>query len=99
MSEEEKMKIAKALSQKLGNIVCPICHQSRYTLLDGYFASTVQKGYKGLELGGRVLPSVMLVCNNCGHLDNFSLGVLGLMDAEDNNENQTKGVGQKMAEQ
>lgn len=83
MTEEKKRQIANALSIRIGNIVCPICHQSRYTLLDGYFVDVIQDKYQGMQLGGRLLPSVMLVCNNCGHLESFSLGVLGLMEAEE----------------
>lgn len=83
MTEEKKRQIANALSIRTGNFVCPICHQSRYTLLDGYFVDVIQDKYQGMQLGGRLLPSVMLVCNNCGHLESFSLGVLGLMESEE----------------
>lgn len=88
MNEEKKRQIANALSIRTGNIVCPICHQSRYTLLDGYFVNVIQDKYQGMQLGGRLLPSVMLVCNNCGHLENFALGVLGLMEAEEKKEGE-----------
>lgn len=37
-----------------------------------------------MEIGGKMIPSVILVCGNCGHIDKFSLGVLGLMEVEDN---------------
>lgn len=89
MSEDEKKQIAKALTEKIGAIVCPICHHSQYTLLDGYFVSSLQNGYKGIEIGGRVLPSVMIVCNHCGHLDGFSLGVLGLMENDNVGTNES----------
>lgn len=89
MSEDKKKQIAKALTERIGAIVCPICHRSQYTLLDGYFASSLQNGYKGIEIGGRVLPSVIIVCNHCGHLDNFSLGVLGLMENENSGTNES----------
>lgn len=86
MEEEKKRQIANALGKRIGNIVCPICHQSKYTLLDGYFVDVIQDKYQSIQLGGRILPSVMLVCNNCGHLESFSLGVLGLMESEEKNE-------------
>lgn len=92
MSEDKKKQIAKALTERIGAIVCPICRHSQYTLLDGYFASSLQNGYKGIEMGGRVLPSVMIVCNHCGHLDNFSLGVLGLMENENTDTNESINV-------
>lgn len=90
ITEEKKKQIASTLSKRIGIIVCPICHQSRYTLLDGYFVDVIQDNYRGMQLGGRLLPSVTLVCNNCGHLENFSLGVLGLMDHEGKEEGEEK---------
>lgn len=83
MNEEKKRQIVKALSQRVSSIVCPICHQSKYSFVDGYTIDPVQDDYKAVQLGGKIIPSVMLVCNNCGHIDRFSLGVLGLMDKEE----------------
>ena len=34
----------------------------------------------------KIIPSVMLVCNNCGHMDRFSLGVLGFMEKEEQSQ-------------
>ena len=90
MTEEKKRQIANALTMRVGNIVCPICHQTKYTLLDGYFVDVIQDKYQGMQLGGRLLPSVMLVCNQCGHLENFSLGVLGLMESEEKIEDNDR---------
>lgn len=80
MDEETKKQIINALSQKVGSFVCPICHQSKYSFVDGYTVDAVQEDYKVIQLGGRLIPSVILVCNNCGHIDRFSLGVLGLIE-------------------
>lgn len=89
MNEEKKKQIINALSQRVSSFVCPICHQSKYTFVDGYTVDPVQEDYKGMQLGGKIMPSVMLVCNNCGHIDRFSLGVLGLMEKEEKTqENQ-----------
>lgn len=82
MNEEKKKQIINVLNQRVGGFVCPICHQARYTFVDGYTVDPVQEDYKGIQLGGRMIPSVMLVCGNCGHIDRFSLGVLGLMEKE-----------------
>ena len=80
MDEETKRQIINALTKRVESFVCPMCHQSKYTFVDGYTVDAVQNDYKNIQLGGRLIPSVMLVCNNCGHIDRFSLGVLGLMD-------------------
>lgn len=80
MDEETKKQIINALTKRVESFVCPMCHQSKYSFVDGYTVDAVQKDYKNIRLGGRLIPSVMLVCNNCGHIDRFSLGVLGLID-------------------
>ena len=82
MTEEKKRQIVRVLSQRVSSVVCPICHQSKYSFVDGYTIDPVQDDYKAVKLGGKIIPSIMLVCNNCGHIDRFSLGVLGLMDQE-----------------
>lgn len=88
MTGEKKRQLADALSKRLGNLVCPMCHQSRYTLIDGYVSEPVQEDYKKVVLGGKMIPTVMLVCNHCGHIDRFALGVLGLMEGEDTENNK-----------
>ncbi len=80
MDELKKKQIIEALSKRVESFVCPICHQSKYSFVDGYSVDIIQQQYKGLQLGGRIMPKVTLVCNNCGHIDSFSLGVLGLME-------------------
>ena len=82
MTEEKKRIIADALSRRLGKLVCPMCHQSRYTLIDGYVSDPIQDDYKKVVLGARMIPSVMLVCNHCGHIDRFALGVLGFIEGD-----------------
>lgn len=88
MNDEKKKKIISVLTQRVGSFVCPICHQAKYSLVDGYTVDPIQDDYKGIQLGGKIIPSVMLVCNHCGHLERFSLGVLGLMDASEQSSEQ-----------
>lgn len=80
MNEKKKKQIVDVLNQRVGGFVCPICHQAKYTFIDGYTLDLLQDDYQGLNLGGKMVPSVMLVCGNCGHIDKFSLGALGLME-------------------
>lgn len=95
MNEESKKEIIAALNQRIGKLECPICHHLEYTFLDGYFVDTVQDDYKAMRLGGRMLPSVVLVCNHCGHIDKFSLGVLGLMGTNEESKTSSDNDSQK----
>lgn len=90
MNEEKKRQIINVLSLRVSSFVCPICHQSKYSFVDGYTVDPVQEDYKGIQLGGKIVPSVMLVCNNCGHIDRFSLGVLGLMEKEEKSSGESE---------
>ena len=92
MNEENKKEIIVAINQRIGKLECPICHLSEYTFLDGYFVDAVQDNYRSMRLGGRMLPSVVLVCNHCGHIDKFSLGVLGLLSKNEESKNSTNNV-------
>lgn len=92
MNEEKKQQIISALTRRVGSFVCPICHQSQFMFVDGYTVDSIQNDYKAVQLGGRFIPSVMLVCNHCGHIDRFSLGVLGLMEKDERlKESNTQG--------
>lgn len=86
MTESRKIQIIQELSKRTGRISCPICHHEQFTIVDGYFVDTVQDELKNLQLGGRTLPSVMIVCNKCGYIARFALGVLGLMDDHSSEE-------------
>lgn len=84
MDQARKSEIINELNKRVQGFICPICHQAKYSFLEGYTVDPLQNDFKSLELGGNMIPSVMIVCNNCGHLDRFSLGVLGFLDKKDN---------------
>jgi len=83
LQEEQKIKIQKALNEHLGTagnpLVCPMCGQNKFTMTDGYFMSIVQSDLKKLELGGVSIPTVSIICNNCGFVSQHAMGVLGLL--------------------
>lgn len=95
MKEESKKEVIAALYQRIGKLECSMCHHSEYTFLDGYFVDVVQDDYKTMRLGGRMLPSVVFVCNHCGHIDKFSLGVLGLMVTNEESKTSSDNDSQK----
>ena len=88
MDQNRKTEIINELNKRVQSFICPICHQAKYSFIDGYTVDPLQSNYKNLDLGGKMIPSVMIVCNNCGHIDKFSLGILGLLDK--NNETTDK---------
>jgi ribosomal protein S27AE len=79
-----KDKIIKALQERNANMPCPRCGNDAFTLLDGYFNQVIQSDPRGIVLGGRTIPSVVVACNKCGYLAQHALGVLGLLVKEEN---------------
>lgn len=81
IEEKKKQEIAKRLNERVQNFSCPMCHKGQFTIVDGYVLETLQNDYKNLIIGGgHLIPSVIIVCNNCGYLSQHSLGVLGLLN-------------------
>lgn len=85
MTIEEKQKISNALQQKQALLPCPRCDKQKFTLLEGYFNQTIQQDLQaGLTIGGPSVPSVVVVCDNCGYMSQHALGVLGLLPKNQN---------------
>lgn len=84
LTNERKKEIIVALSQRIEKMNCPICQKENFSLLDGYINEGVQDDYKHQVIGVKTrIPSVALVCNNCGFISQHSLGVLGLLPQQE----------------
>lgn len=83
ISNEKKQEIIKALEEHGAKLPCPRCGNKSFTLLDGYFNQTVQGDVKGMVLGGPAVPSVVVICSQCGYLSQHALGVLELLPKEE----------------
>jgi len=80
LSQEKKNNIVSVLNSKIKILECPMCHSRRFTLVDGYFTERIQDDYRSIIIGnGEQIPSVAIVCNNCGFISQHALGVLDLL--------------------
>ena len=80
MTPEDKNKVVKALEERNAKLPCPRCGGRSFTLVDGYFNQSIQPSVGGgLVIGGPAIPSVAVVCTQCGFIAQHALGVLGLM--------------------
>jgi len=82
-TQDQKDKIIKVLTERGANLPCPRCGTKAFTLLDGYFNQIIQEEPKGIVLGGRTIPSIIIACKHCGYLSQHALGVLGLLPKEE----------------
>ena len=89
INEEEKSTIVQSLMQKMPRLECPMCHNHHFILADGYTMLGVQDVKEHVILGGNVMPVIGLVCSHCGFVSFHSLGVLDLLNKEDQSKNKT----------
>lgn len=87
ISDKTKNKIKKNLENKIKakgrSLLCPICGNNGFILADGFGNETLQDSVAtGLIIGGPAIPTVIVICNNCGHMMKFSAGVLELIPKE-----------------
>lgn len=82
-SESQKNEIISKLTTRMPNLHCPMCGKNHFTIMEGYFTSVLQSDLNSLQLTGMNMPTVALVCNNCGFVSYHSLGALGLLPNTD----------------
>ena len=57
---------------------CPYCGGQNFTVIDSLASIIIGKDLTGISLGPSI-PSGVVVCTKCGHLEFFALGALGLL--------------------
>lgn len=71
--EEYKEEIIKVLTKKIDDHEIKI--NEKVTLVDGFFMQSFQDNLNGIQLGGRTVPSIMLV-GESGQIYFFALKVI-----------------------
>ena len=82
LSDDERKRIADALTAAKVRIRCPMCDNERFTVLDGYINNPVQDQPSAMTIGGPSIPVAAVVCERCGFLSQHALGVLKLLVRE-----------------
>lgn len=90
LTKEQKELIIRTLGEKGVKNVCPMCGSQHFILADGYFSNTLQVDTKNVSLGGDGIPTIPIVCSNCGFVSQHALGVLGLLPKEENEEKKNE---------
>lgn len=80
LTEKEKIEIKEAVEKKLHDLTCPMCKNKNFTMADGYFFNSMQTDANSINLGGQAIPTIGLICSNCGFVSQHALGVLGILD-------------------
>jgi ribosomal protein S27AE len=83
LSEEKKSELVRHLTERLQkhreDTFCPMCGNNHFTVADAYLSNTLQVDFTSINLGGPSIPSMAIICTNCGFISQHSLGILGLM--------------------
>ena len=88
ISQEKKQEIANKLNERINGLTCPMCHHNGFIIADGYFSHFLQDVIKDVSLSGPTIPTIAIVCTNCGFVSQHALGILGMLpqNSEKNNE-------------
>ena len=82
LTPEEKSKIKHEIDARIPNYTCPICRNTKFALADGYFNSPLNANPMDFTFGGSSIPSIGIVCDNCGFISYHAAGILGLLNKE-----------------
>ena len=80
---EEKIKIKRSKTE----LTCPVCGNINFQLMNGYTRRDLSEKPAEVKVGGTIIPSVTAICTNCGHILDFALGTLGLLETKRGKEN------------
>lgn len=95
ISQEELKKIGERLDEKIRKVkgedlVCPACKNTNFQLIDAYTHRNLNDKVNETNLGKRIVPSITAICNNCGYILDFAVGILGLLETEEVKKNEKK---------
>ena len=79
LNNEEKLKIVDVLNKRIPDMTCPMCKHKKFVLADGYFNNGIQTDFNSISIGGPSIPTIPIICENCGFVSQHALGLLGLL--------------------
>jgi hypothetical protein len=90
LSELQKQELIKKLDEKFKlsgqALKCPMCTNQNFSIADGYFNNTLQENLSSIALGGTSIPTIGIVCTNCGFLSQHALGIINALPQTDGGE-------------
>ena len=83
MTPEQRNELIESLTNRAQDILCPICHGKSFTIADGYALNQLQEDYQSFTMtGAKTIPSIYMICNNCGFMSQHALGALKIIKPE-----------------
>ena len=78
MDEARQKQIIDALNSKNVRMPCPRCGSPNFGLVGESFVS-IQENPGSFVVGGPVVPTVIVACNQCGYVTQHAQAALGIM--------------------
>jgi predicted nucleic-acid-binding Zn-ribbon protein len=75
-------QIIAEFEKKVGKLKCPVCGNFDFQLANGFTRRDLSGDLDKLSVGGFNIPSISIICNNCGYILDFSLGIWDLIKKE-----------------
>lgn len=80
--EFNPQEVIQFLQQKgIRNYKCPICQGNNFSIQNEIATISITDKLNTVQLGNHV-PSAIMVCKNCGNLQFFALGTMGLLGSK-----------------
>jgi hypothetical protein len=79
LNTEQKKKIADVLEKRKHGLTCPMCQNKNFIMADGFFNNNMQTDFSSISIGGPSIPTIAIICDNCGFVSQHALGTLGLI--------------------
>ena len=80
LTSAEKDEIIRKLRERGVSGGCPMCKGTSFAIADGFFNHSVHGELSsGFIVGGPSIPTIAVICTNCGFTSQHALGVLGLL--------------------
>jgi len=83
LSENQQKEFTILLNNRLTKnrpeFSCPMCGEKNFSLLNEVLRTDVQEELERAVMKGRGVPTLAIICTNCGFLSQHVLGTLGLL--------------------
>jgi hypothetical protein len=77
LPKDFKLKVLNALQEKKTKPKCEICDQNTWSVVDQPASLLIPDQSAGGSRPPQNIPCAALICNNCGNVRLFMLGILG----------------------
>lgn len=89
MEKYNSQEFLDALNKKMNNKnipTCPYCGGTKFVSTENYAIILAGDNTDKKEIS-KSIPSGMVICEKCGHIEFFAFGSLGLMPKKDGDKN------------